>query len=168
MVDEKWGDEEKDKGERLQTCSEEERNQNGVSEGMCKLGQTLLRLLLLPPLLLPPPPPLLFLSSLSSSLGGKKVKKKKSRKDAVEMKTFVFRVLLIPPGLQLRPLSLSLSLGVSLPLNLISKAHHVLSPVSKGTWPPSISLYAHGQTLPRHFTDNETSAREQQRRLKLI
>lgn len=50
---------------RLQSCSGEERNQNGVSEGMCKLGQTLLRLLLLLPSPLLPPPPLLLLLFLS-------------------------------------------------------------------------------------------------------
>lgn len=38
---------EEEEEERLRTGSGEERNQNGVSEGMCKLGQTLLRLLLL-------------------------------------------------------------------------------------------------------------------------
>lgn len=52
MMDDK-GMKKKERRERLQTCSGEERNQNGVSEGMCKLGQTLLRLLLLlPPSLL--------------------------------------------------------------------------------------------------------------------
>lgn len=46
------------------------------------------------------------------------------------------------PSLSLSLVSVCLS--VSLPLNLISKAHHVLSAVSRGTWPPSISpFYAH-------------------------
>ncbi|MEQ2271975.1 hypothetical protein XENORESO_012270 [Xenotaenia resolanae] len=61
----------KSKEEEVQSRSEEERNQNGVSEGMCKLGQTLLRLLLLLLFSPPPPPPaaalLLFLLSSSSS-----------------------------------------------------------------------------------------------------
>lgn len=79
MMDDK-GMKKKERRERLQTCSGEERNQNGVSEGMCKLGQTLLRLLLL---LLPPSSTassssLLFLPSLSSP-GDKSRGKESSR-----------------------------------------------------------------------------------------
>lgn len=62
-------EEEEEEKERLRTGPGEERNQNGVSEGMCKLGQTLLRLLLLllpslrPSLPVSPPPALLLFLS---------------------------------------------------------------------------------------------------------
>lgn len=134
----------------MQSCSGEERNQNGVSEGMCKLGQTLLRLLLL---LLPSPPslpPSATSSAASLPLSSHGTGNLRSGKACWRGKTPVCSCVFsgfLSSGVPLLSLSRSLvsvCLSVSLPLNLISKAHHVLSAVSRGTWPPSISpFYTH-------------------------
>lgn len=99
-----------------------------------------------PPL---PPPPLLlllFLSLLTEQ--GMYAQEKRVGEGKSPVCTCVFSGFLsscVP--LLARSLALSLvsvCLSVSLPLNLISKAHHVLSAVSRGTWPPSISpFYTH-------------------------
>lgn len=92
---------------------------------------------------LPPPLLLLFLPSLLLLLPEDR---KFGRTGGKQLKRWCFRfgwTRVVP-----RSVSVSVRVGVSLPLNLISKAHHVLPPVSKGTWPPSISLYAHGR--PRY------------------
>lgn len=133
--------------ERLQSCSGEERNQNGVSEGMCKLGQTLLRLLLL----LLPSPPSATSSAASlplSSHGTGNVRSGKAswrrKKSRLYLCFLRIPLQLCPPSRSLALSLVSVCLSVSLPLNLISKAHHVLSAVSRGTWPPSISpFYTH-------------------------
>lgn len=70
MVEKKHQKKKKKKKGGRETRSGEERNQNGVSEGMCKLGQTLL--------LFPPPPPLPPPSSTSSSLLSKERQRDKS------------------------------------------------------------------------------------------
>lgn len=69
--------------ERQQTCSGEERNQNGVSEGMCKFGQTLLRLLLLLPSLLHLLLLLFYFSSSLLSRGEKNSQEKESSRGNV-------------------------------------------------------------------------------------
>lgn len=96
----------------------------------------------------PPLPSLLHLfCCFSSSLLAEQGIHAQEKRDEEEKQPLV--VAFSPDSSPAVSPSLSLSLvsvclGVSLPLNLISKAHHVLSAVSRGTWPPSISpLYAH-------------------------
>lgn len=129
------------------------------SEWMSKLGQTLLRLLLL--LLFSPPLP----SSTSSSRAAaaclplfppeEERKKSTGVEENVAPEMFYtlnsFNSQLPPPLPPSLGLSLSVALAHTLSLNLISKAHHVLSPVSKGTWPPSISVSTHRHTDSRYW-----------------
>lgn len=130
------------------------------SEWMSKLGQTLLRLLLL--LLFSPPLP----SSTSSSsraaaaclpLFPPEEERKKSTRGEENVALEMFYTLnsfnsqLPPPLPPSLGLSLCVALAHTLSLNLISKAHHVLSPVSKGTWPPSISVSTHRHTDSRYW-----------------
>lgn len=107
---------------------------------------------LLPPSLLLPFSLLhLFFCFSSSLLSRRRRSKTLAEKQSSRGKCWLkLYFVLIPPGLltaSSRSLSPSLSQRVSLPLNLISKAHHVLSRSLQGDVATKhLSLYAHSET----------------------